>query len=46
MRIPKLLVLVVVYGMCAIGVLLVWSDRRKSQLHTSIAEDAGVPAYK
>lgn len=46
MRIPKLLVLVTVYGMCAIGLVLLWNERRKNQPDRTIAEEATVPAYK
>jgi len=50
MRIPKLLVLVAVYGMCAVGFVLLWNERRKNEMVTDIAgkvaDDARVPAFK
>jgi hypothetical protein len=48
MRLPKLLVLITVYGMCAIGMVILWSERRKTDLRDGdgIADDSGLPAYK
>lgn len=48
MRLPKLLVLVAVYGMCAVGMVMLWNERRNADLQDSdgIADDSGLPAYK
>lgn len=54
MRLPKLLVLAVVYGMYAIGLVMLWKDRRHSgaaspqaeSLRDNVTEDSGVPAFK
>jgi hypothetical protein len=54
MRLPKLLVLAVVYGMYAIGLVMLWKDRRHSSsassqagaLRDNVTEDGGVPAFK
>jgi len=47
MRIPKLLVLVAVYGMCAIGLVMLWNERRKSEMDVRvISDEATIPAYK
>lgn len=46
MRIPKLLVLAVVYGMCGIGLIILWSEKRKFRIGDDIADEAGLPVYK
>jgi len=46
MRIPKLLVLLAVYGMCAIGLVMLWNERRKSQPDRTISKETTIPAYK
>lgn len=46
MRIPKLFVLITVYAMCAIGLAMLWNDRRNSQHTNAVSDEGRVPAYK
>ena len=48
MHIPKLLVLITVHAMCAIGLALLWNDRRKSpqEQDNAAPEEGRVPVFK